>query len=268
MKRTPAVAGQFYPAGKGALLENLSRLVPEIPSAEKKQALAVVSPHAGYIYSGSVAGETLARVAIPEDVLLMGPNHHGYGAAVALASGTWSMPLGDVAVNNELADMLAGRSSIIEFDDLAHRPEHSLEVQLPFLQFLQEKLAVIPLLISHLPYRVCAEIGRDIAAVIRSYNKPVLMVASTDMSHYESRPAASVKDMAAIERIMALDPEGLYQTVIGGRISMCGVMPTTVALVAAIELGARQAELVRYTDSGESSGDTSRVVGYAGLVVT
>lgn len=268
MKRFPAVAGQFYPGDKTSLARNLTELC-DITGKERKKALAVVSPHAGYVYSGGVAGETFSQVKIPEDVLILGPNHHGRGAPVALMTeGSWAMPMGDVPVNGELGRTLGRISTEIEVDDLAHQYEHSLEVQVPFLQHSQAKLSITPLVVSHIPYATCVEVGRDIAAAVKEYKKPVLIVASTDMTHYESRTVASGKDHLAIERILALDAEGLYQTVLRQRISMCGIMPTTIALVAALELGAKQAELVRYTDSGEASGDIRQVVGYAGMIIS
>lgn len=267
MKRSPAVADQFYPGDAPALARTLQQLIPRAPAA-KQEVLAVVSPHAGYIYSGAVAGETFAGIHIPEDIILMGPNHHGRGAPVALmVEGEWEMPLGAVPLNAELGKLLLRHSPSIEADELAHRYEHSLEVQVPFLQYLQKNLRLTPLVISHIPFATCREVGRAIAAAVNEYAKPVLIVASSDMTHYESRQSATAKDRLAIDRIQALDPEGLYDTVLGRRISMCGIMPATVALVAALELGAARAELVRYTDSGETSGDTAHVVGYAGILI-
>jgi AmmeMemoRadiSam system protein B len=157
---------------------------------------------------------------------------------------------------------------LIQIDEIAHRQEHSLEVQVPFLQYIQKNLSIAPLVVSHISYQDCVTVGNGLAEAIRNYGRQVLIVASTDMSHYESRESASTKDNMALERIKGLDPEGLYKTVVDNRISMCGIMPTTVALVAALALGAKNAELVRYTDSGEASGDTSKVVGYAGLVIS
>ncbi|MEW6593304.1 MAG: AmmeMemoRadiSam system protein B [Thermodesulfobacteriota bacterium] len=267
MRRAPAVAHQFYPGDAKTLTRMLGELVPA--GGQKQQAIAVVSPHAGYVYSGRVAGETMARVAVPEDVIILGPNHHGLGAEVALmAEGEWEMPLGTVPINAELAKLLLAESAQIEADTTAHRFEHSLEVQVPFLQYLQPRLHLTPLVISHLAFATCQEVGRAIARAIRAYARPVLIVASTDMTHYESRVAASTKDRKAIERVLALDPAGLYNTVLGDHITMCGIMPTTITLIAAMELGATRAELVRYTDSGETSGDTDQVVGYAGFVVS
>ena len=267
MKREPAVAHQFYPGDPATLKSTLERLIPS--TATKQKALAVVSPHAGYIYSGSVAGETFAAVEIPQDIVLLGPNHHGYGAPVSLMhTGSWNMPLGEVQINTILAQTLLAQTDLIEPDTLAHRFEHSLEVQVPFLQYFRPDMTLTPMVISHLSFKACQEVGETLAEAIRKYNKPVLIVASSDMTHYESRESATAKDSLAIHRLEALDPEGLYNTVLDKGITMCGIMPTTIALVAALRLGATQARLIRYTDSGEASGDTNQVVGYAGMVIS
>jgi hypothetical protein len=266
MLREPAVAHQFYPGDRETLLQSLEEMMPR--GVEKKDALAAIAPHAGYIYSGEVAGLTFSRVCVPENVILMGPNHHGQGAPIALmAEGAWRMPFGDVPINEPLASLILEHSTLVEPDILAHRYEHSLEVQVPFLQFLQPKLSLAPLVISHISFDHCRQLGLELAAAVKSFARPVLIVASTDMTHYESRRSATAKDHLAMERIEKLDPEGLYNTVLDNRISMCGIMPTTVALVAALELGAKNAELIRYTDSGETSGKTDQVVGYAGFVI-
>jgi len=266
--RSAVVADRFYPGNPSALSGMLRGLVPEIPESEKQEAIAVISPHAGYIYSGGVAGETMARVRIPGTVVILGPNHHGRGAALALGTEDWRMPLGSVSIDLDLARRILDRSTVIREDETAHDYEHSLEVQVPFLQYCSSDFRIVPIVVSHVPYDVCVEAARDLAGAIREYGRPVLFVASTDMTHYESRQDASRKDHLALERIKALDPKGLYDTVIGNRISMCGVMPTTIVLLAAKELGAKEVNLVRYTDSGEASGDTSQVVGYAGLIVS
>lgn len=266
MIRKPAVAHQFYPGDPKSLQDALAALIPAV--AEKKKALAVIAPHAGYVYSGAVAGETFAAVRIPKDILVMGPNHHGYGAPAALMrEGSWRTPLGPVPLNGELADLLLAESENVEEDELAHRLEHSLEVQIPFLQYLRPDITLTPLVLSRLSFAACREIGLALARAITRYDREVLLVASSDMSHYESRQSATARDRLALQHILALDPEGLYRTVDEKRISMCGVIPATVALIAALELGAGRAELVRYTDSGETSGDIGQVVGYAGCVI-
>jgi len=266
MVRHPAVASQFYPGDSNTLRRTLETLIPSVP---KQKALAVVSPHAGYIYSGSVAGRTFAHVDIPKTCIICGPNHRGHGAGAAvMASGTWRMPLGDVPISQEVARSVLANSRVMAEDDAAHQYEHSLEVQVPFLQYLQADLSIVPICLSYLSYEDCKEIGSALAKTVSEFEEKILLVASTDMSHYESREAASRKDKMALDRILDLDPEGLYNTVIGNRISMCGIIPTTVILIAALKLGCQKAELVRYTDSGEESGDTSQVVGYAGLILS
>jgi hypothetical protein len=268
MTRVPAVADRFYPGDPEQLRSTMDILVPTVAAEEKKEALAVVMPHAGYVYSGAIAGATISRVRVPETVLIMGPNHHGRGAALALGTENWRMPMGTVAIDRQLAASILQHSAHVVEDSEAHLLEHSLEVQVPFLQQVQQQLRIVPIVVSHIPYELCRTVARDVAAAIREHRQPVLIVASTDMSHYESRQQATKKDRLAIERILALDPQGLYATVLGSRISMCGVIPTTIALLAALELGVTQAELVRYTDSGETSGDISQVVGYAGLIIS
>ncbi|MGI6655534.1 MAG: AmmeMemoRadiSam system protein B [Desulfobulbus sp.] len=267
MTRMPAVDGRFYPADPKGLQAMMEQLVPARPAEELEAALAVVLPHAGYVYSGAVAGKTISRVRVPESVLLLGPNHHGRGAAVALDTRDWRMPWGLVPCDRELADLLVQKAPMVREDHAAHAAEHSLEVQLPFLYRMQPKLAIAPLVIGRVDYPSCRETASALACAIRALNRPVLVVASTDMSHYLSRREAMVLDRLAIDHVLALDPEGLYQTVVQRRISMCGVIPTTIALLIALELGARQAELVEYTDSGAVSGDTAQVVGYAGVII-
>ncbi len=267
MIRQPVVSDRFYPGDPAVLRQTLADLIPDLPDGEKVQAKGVIVPHAGYVYSGSVAGETFARVNIPETVIILGPNHTGMGRPLALGISDWTMPLGMVPIERQLAISILKNSEVLVDDDTAHLQEHSLEVQVPFLQYLQPNLSIVPIVVSHVSYNDCRRAARDLVQAITGYDKPVLLVASTDMTHYESRASASAKDRLALERILALDPQGLYETVLGNRISMCGVMPTTIVLLAAMELGASQAELVRYTDSGEVSGDTAQVVGYAGLVI-
>jgi len=268
MLRAPAVAGQFYPADRNSLAQAVSELTPLVSPSDKKKVLAVISPHAGYIFSGSVAGQTFGGVEIPEDVIILGPNHHGRGAPLALMKeGAWEMPMGRVPLNHELAELILKNSTDIEIDDTAHRFEHSLEVQIPFLQALQSNLKIAPIVVSHIPFELCRKTGKALAETITEYDKPVMLVASTDMTHYESRSSATEKDRMALSKITGLDPQGLYETVVGRGITMCGIMPTTIVLTAALDLGAKKAELIRYTDSGQTTGDTDQVVGYAGLIV-
>lgn len=269
MLRSPAVANMFYPGDKDRLKEQLSTYIRAVP--EPKRVLAAVSPHAGYIYSGGVAGAVFSQIRIPDAVVILGPNHRGLGASVALsASGTWDMPLGSVPINEAMAESILKVSTSgvkIKDDPGAHAMEHSIEVQVPFLQFLRPEVSIVPIALSHLTYDACQEIGQALVQGIQDYGKEVLLVASTDMTHYESQKSAKEKDKLAIDRILDLDPAGLYETVSRHGISMCGVIPTTIVLEACKVLGAGKAELVRYATSGDVTGDNAQVVGYAGFIV-
>ncbi|MFH7320970.1 AmmeMemoRadiSam system protein B [Desulfurivibrio sp. D14AmB] len=267
MLRKAAVAHQFYPGEPETLHRLLRELTPDHPHPRK--ALALVMPHAGYVYSGRVAGETAARAEIPPEVIILGPNHQGLGAPASLMDrGTWEMPWGMVPIEEKLAAAVLAHCPDFSPDPLAHRQEHSLEVLVPFLHYRQADLRIVPICLARSDLSFCRRAGRGLAAAIRAHRQPVLLAASSDMSHYESRASASAKDRLAIDRVLALDPEGLYQTVAAHRISMCGVIPTVITLIAAQELGASRAELVRYCDSGAVSGDLEQVVGYAGFIIS
>lgn len=267
MLRQPAVANRFYPGSPRQLEQTLSTLLPPKTSNLHK-AIGVVSPHAGYIYSGELAGRTLGSVEIPERVVILGPNHHGRGKPVAVSTTSWDMPAGVVQADREASETLAALSDHVEADEAAHQFEHSLEVQVPFLHALQSRLKLVPIAVSHVSYQVCVEVAQSIATVLTDAVGESLIVASTDMSHYESRQIASEKDDLALQRVLSLDPEGLYNTVLREQISMCGFIPVTIMLLAAKQMGATRAELTGYTDSGAVSGDTDQVVGYAGVIVS
>lgn len=265
--RQPAVADRFYPGSAEALTLAVKELLPTEPAPEKLKALAVVSPHAGYVYSGALAAETFSSVVIPKTVIILGPNHRGQGAPVALGTTSWHMPFGDVPIDREVADLILHHSPQIKVDEMAHRYEHSLEVQVPFLQKLQEKLSIVPIVVSHISYPLCEEVANALARVIQQSDKEILIVASSDMSHYEPRRSTEKKDRLALQCIERLDPYDLYHTVRDLRITMCGVIPVVIALLAAKACGASKYHLIGYTDSGYVSGDTDQVVGYAGIVI-
>lgn len=266
--RQPAVADRFYPGSPKALSLALTELFPATQPAKKSKAFAIVSPHAGYVYSGALAAKTFSAVEIPETVIILGPNHHGQGAPISLSTVTWDMPLGMVPVDMEIANHLLEISQHIKIDEIAHRFEHSLEVQVPFLQMLQKNLRIVPLVLSRISYSLCEEVAESLAAAINGSPKDLLIVASSDMSHYESRRSAEQKDRSALKCIEQLDPYDLYHTVLDNHISMCGVIPVVIAILAAKACGAKQSSLVGYTDSGYVSGDTDQVVGYAGVVIS
>lgn len=266
MQRQPAVAGQFYPGSESKLRATLSQLIPEHTS--RKRVKGVISPHAGYVYSGAIAGQLFSRISIPDTVLIIGPNHHGVGAAAALyPDGEWLTPLGNVAINSRLNSLLLQHTSYIQPDYIAHQNEHSLEVQLPFIQYLRPDVTIAALCLGHGDYAPLRDIGHGIATAISEYGEEVLIVASSDMTHYESSDAARQKDQQALERVLALDGKGLLEICRSRGITMCGVVPTTVMIEAALQLGASQAELVAYGTSGDVTGDNRQVVGYAAALV-
>lgn len=267
MIRRPVVAGAFYPGTAEAIEKSLNDIWPPEGIAPAP-VRAAVAPHAGWIYSGKVAALTFSRIQVPDTVVLMGPNHTGMGHPAAMMSeGSWLLPGGPVELAREFGEILKERSGIVEEDAQAHLQEHSIEVQLPLLTRINPGIRIVPLCLAGLSYENCEGLGRDLAKSIDLYGKPVLMVASTDMSHYETVESARLKDRLAIDRILDMDPQGLYNTVRSQGITMCGFIPTVVALVASMELGAAEAELVRYATSGEVNQDYQRVVGYAGLII-
>jgi AmmeMemoRadiSam system protein B len=266
MIRKPAVAGQFYPGSEQSLKEELERCLDlNLP---KKDAFAVVSPHAGYIYSGKVAGAVYSCVNLPKTFVILSPNHTGAGAEGAIMTETgWETPLGVAPINKKLALNILEKSSHLTEDPLAHFHEHSLEVQLPFIQYLVPDLTFVPICLGFNQLSIIKELGSAIAQAIKEYDEKVLLISSTDMTHFENQSSAERKDRMAIDKIIALDTDGLYETVIGNNITMCGIAPTVAVIQAAKQLGAREAELIKYSTSGMVSRDFSSVVGYAGLVI-
>jgi MEMO1 family protein len=265
MTRRPFVAGQFYPGRPGELREALERMTDR--EAARAEAIAVVSPHAGYVYSGDVAGAVFSSVVVPETVIILGPGHRPIRPVLAVQSeGSWETPLGVVPIESGLANALLDACPPCRSDAKAHEQEHSLEVQVPFLQHFSPQLSIVPVCVSYAAsFADLHSLGTAMAGAVRGFERPVLIVASTDMSHYVSRAEAKEKDGRAIDRILALDAEGLFRTVVEEEISMCGFQPVTAAIVAARALGAAEAELVRYATSGDVTGDDRSVVGYAGL---
>ena len=283
--RAPAVAGRFYPGRADELL----REILEYTSAGKTPveagriaAIGCVAPHAGYIYSGGVAGAVYARLEIPKRCVILCPNHTGKGRPLSImANTTWQTPLGEVAADAEMGARLLRRFPALEENSAAHRAEHAIEVQLPFLQARQPELNIVPIAIGTSDFDVLRGLGEALADVIagRQEDDPekdgqeedraekVLIVASSDMNHYESDAVTRVKDHKAIERVLAMDARGLWEVVMNEDISMCGFGPTIVMLTAAKLLGATAATLVKYATSGEVSGDYESVVGYAGIIV-
>lgn len=266
MIRPPAVAGRFYPSEPETLSKQIAAFVS--PQQQKVRALGCVVPHAGYMYSGHVAGAVYASIEIPRRCILLGPRHFPRGEPMAiLTQGSFATPLGEAQIDEELATELAHECPRLREDPVAHEREHSLEVQIPFLQFLRKDFRFAPVVLATDRYGAIEELGRAVAKAIASAGEPVLAIASTDMNHYENDAVTRAKDARAIDRILALDPRGLYDTVRGEGITMCGYAATTAMLVAMGELGATEARLVRYATSGDVSGDREQVVGYAGIAI-
>ena len=264
--RAAAVAGRFYPGDPAGARDEAHRLVGTATTPEAP-ALAIMVPHAGWIYSGAIAGQTWARAVVPRRVIVLCPNHTGRGVRRSLwPGGAWSLPTGEVAIDEDMRDAVQ-RHCGLELDRHAHEHEHSIEVQLPLAQARRPDLRLTAICLAGVPLPELAAIGEGLAACIREAGEPVLLVASTDMSHYLPADVAAELDTLALTHVLALDPAGMHDTVRGRGISMCGVLPTTVTLFAALSLGATRAELVRYGNSGETSGDYDRVVGYAGVVI-
>ncbi len=269
--RHPAVAGRFYPGDPDDLRTEARGYLSQASTANQAPVRAVgcIAPHAGYMYSGHVAGAVFARVEVPRRCIVLCPNHTGLGHALAVMSdGAWQTPLGDVPIDAELAAALKRRFPALQEDSAAHRAEHAAEVELPFLLLRQPELRFVPIALGTSQFEVLEQLGKALGDVVAAQKEPVLIVASSDMNHYESDAVTRVKDHRAIERILTLDPRGLFDVVTQQEISMCGFGPAVAMLTSARLLGAKSAELVKYATSGDVSGDRDMVVGYAGVVVS
>ncbi len=266
MIRPPAVAGRFYPSDPQELAHQIGEYVSG--ATKKARALGCVVPHAGYMYSGGVAGAVYSALEIPARCILLGPRHYPQGQPMAILSeGCFETPLGEARIDAALAGELARACPLLREDAVAHEREHSLEVQLPFLQQIAGDFRFVPVVLATDRYGAMEELGRAVAAVVKAQSEPVLVIASSDMNHYESDAITRAKDRRAIERVLALDPRGLYDTVRREGITMCGYAATVAMLVAVRELGAKEATLVRYATSGDVTGERDEVVGYAGIVI-
>jgi AmmeMemoRadiSam system protein B len=266
--RHPAVAGRFYPRDANSLRREVCSYLSQTPHEKPARALGCIAPHAGYMYSGHVAGAVFAGMQIPQLCLVMCPNHTGVGRALAIVSeGAWETPLGNVPIDGAFATALKRSCPLLQEDSTAHRSEHAAEVELPFLQLRQPQLKFVPIAVGTGDFETLEQVGNAIADAVVAQNDPVLIVASSDMNHYESDAITRVKDYRAIEPILRLDGRALYDVVTEQHISMCGFAPAVTMLTAAKKLGATSAELVKYATSGDVSGDHDMVVGYAGIVV-
>lgn len=266
MKRTPAVAGQFYNGAASRLKSHVERYI--IQGAVKEKVIGIMSPHAGLMYSGAVVGAVYSSIQFPKTFILLGPNHAGLGANVSImSSGEWEIPTGTFYIDENISKNIMQEVSYVSEDIQPHAAEHSLEVQLPFISYFSDRVKIVPMIVMGVALEECREIGEGIAHCIKKVDYSVVIVTSSDMSHYVSDDVARRLDGFAIDEIVNLNPEGLYSIVRKKEISMCGLLPTVIMLYAALALGAKEAKLVRYATSGEVSGDYESVVGYAGVII-
>jgi AmmeMemoRadiSam system protein B/AmmeMemoRadiSam system protein A len=265
MNRNPYVAGSFYPASASEIKAMMAKFVDK--NAPKEEVVGLLVPHAGYQYSGAVTGATVSRVKFKDTFIIMGPTHTGMGKPFSVwTEGTWKTPFGEVEVDAALAKQMVAISRYLEEDHRAHQEEHAVEVQLPFLQYIKPDVKIVPVILAGAPADIYKEIGRDIARAIRELKREAVIMASGDMTHYEPHEVAKEKDMKAVEAMLALDDDELTRRYQRLNISMCAYGPVACLIAAAKELGATGAELVMYQTSGDTTGDKSAVVGYAGVI--
>ncbi len=266
MIRPPAVAGRFYPGEPETLARVVGSLLASSPAEEAAPAVAAMVPHAGYVYSGSVAGRVYAALRVPSRVVLLGPNHTGRGPALSLwDGGAWKIPGGEIPMDEAMGRDIRERFPEVRPDQAAHAAEHCLEVQLPFLAARAAGVRITPLVIGTSRREVLARLAGALADAFRASGEEVLLILSSDMTHYEPAEAAQRKDALAIAALQALDDGALERVVAAERISMCGYAPVLAGILAARRLGARAGRLLSYDHSGSVSGDLGSVVGYAGM---
>ena len=266
MYRSPIASGSFYPGNKEELEGALKALMEDCPQRQK--ALGVISPHAGYLYSGRVMGSVFSRIEVPDTVVILAPNHTGLGTPFSVwPEGSWRTPLGDASIDKELVSEILNRCKLLEKDEVVHQNEHSAEVILPFLQYRNPQVKIVVIVVRSGNFENLSDVGRSIGDAIKTTKPDTLVVASSDMTHYETQQSADKKDKSAIAEIVALREEGLYNVVRKLGISMCGVNPVISMMVCSKERDASKAELIKYETSGEASGDYKQVVGYAGIIV-
>lgn len=266
MIRNPVVSGQFYPESSSQLKAMIEGLVED--KAVKEDVIGLISPHAGYIYSGRVAGAVISKIKFKDTFIILGPNHTGRGNPFGImTTGTWKTPLGEVKIDSELGKQILTQSGHLEEDSVAHQYEHSIEVQLPFLQYFKQDIRLVPIILAHATGATYKKIGNEIAKAVKDLNREVVIIASSDMTHYEPQESAQRKDNQAIEAMLDLNEDKLLRRVDELNISMCGYAPAVSLISAAKGLGATSAELVKYQTSGDTTGDYSSVVGYVGIII-
>lgn len=267
MLRLPAVSGRFYPADPLELTALIRKFTNVVPPFERTRVRACLVPHAGYFYSGHVAGAVLSLISIPSKILILGVRHFPRGEQTAiLSNGAWRTPLGDAPIDGPLAAVLRKACPLLREDSVAHNAEHSLEVQLPLLQVLAPNFSFVPIALGTVRYEDLVSVGEAIGRVLASLQDDVLLLTTSDLNHYEDDATTRVKDRKAIDQLLAFHPRGLYDTCRNENISMCGLGPAVAMLTALNSLGVKRAELVKYATSADVSGDRSSVVGYTGMI--
>lgn len=270
MKRQAKFAGTWYPENK----EEAKNYLVNVDEKQKVEVISCICPHAGWVYSGKVAGKVYSMIKPADVYILVGPNHTGFGENISVyPSGFWETPFGKTQVNTEIVDLIIKNSENIVRDTKAHENEHSLEIQLPFLQLITPfEFSIVPITVRIEDYHLCKELGMAIYTAIKEYkknhkDKSIVIISSTDMTHYEPQSYAKKLDSLAIEQILNLSPKGLYDCVLSYGITMCGVFPTVSVLIASKQLNATTAKLVDYRTSGDVTGEYDSVVGYAGIII-
>jgi hypothetical protein len=263
--RQTTVAGQFYPLSPRILKKELARHFSDL-EVSSRNVIGAVVPHAGYVYSGSVAAHAYAVLPEADTFILFGPNHTGFGSVVAVSQETWATPLGEIETDVELARSLAG--TIVNYDETAHRYEHSIEVQLPFLQYrFKGGFKILPICLGLQDEETAVEVGNEIARAVKECGRKVVIIASSDLTHYQPVNIAQDIDHYLIEAILDMDVPELYRRIAERSASACGYGPISAMITAAVALGANKATLLKYATSADVTGDTSSVVGYSAIVL-
>jgi len=265
MVREPYVSGEFYPSTENRLNSLIESF--KVKETSKISARGLILPHAGYVYSGKVAAETVSRVLKKDSIFILGPKHTDYGESFSIwPKGKWKIPYKDIPIDEELASLILKNSKYIKEDYLAHRFEHSIEVELPILYYFFKDFKFVPLACDISSLNIYKSVAEEIVDIVRKNKLDLLFIASTDMSHYEEDSIARKKDRLAIESIINLDEEDLLKKVKDNNISMCGVAPVAILICILKALQVKKAQVVLYQTSGDVTGDKFEVVGYSGII--
>jgi len=281
-ERKPTVAGQFYAREEAELRKQIEECFlnkkfgpGKLPAASEKgerKIIGVIVPHAGYIYSGAIAANSYFHLATdgkPETFIIIGPNHTGFGSSVSIMSeGSWATPLGKASIDKEIAEKIIASCEIVKEDSSAHLYEHSIEVQLPFLQYVYGKIKFVPICMLDQTYTACEKLGNSLAKVIASENENAAIIASSDFTHFERNEVAHTQDKKALDAIKKMDAEKFLEVVDAENISICGYGPIAAMLVVAKKMNAKSCEIIKYATSGDVAGNEASVVGYAAAKVT